>query len=133
MSSKKQDPRAVGEEAFTKRADALFRASVDELDAATRSRLNKGRQAALSEIAGSGRGRARWTPWVPATGVAAAAAVAIVMWSGGHRIDTDTALPVAPFAEISDFDILLDQDELEMLEDLEFYLWLGTEDGADVG
>ena len=47
-----------------------FDASVEALDAATLSRLNRGRQAALQEISTSSQS---WRQWMPATGLAAAA------------------------------------------------------------
>jgi len=133
MSGSKERPVTSDDKAFAERAGELFRASVDELDAGTRSRLNRGRQTALSALADAGSARARWSPWVPAAGVAAVALMAVVMWNGADRFDGNAGSPPAPFADVTDMEILLDQDEFEMLEDLEFYVWLGSEDGADVG
>lgn len=133
MSKGKDQPDAVSETEFADKAGALFRQSVDEMDAATHSRLNQARHAASSEVS---RNRLRiggWSPWVPATGVAAAAAVAVVMWNTSQQVDP--GMTFAPLAEVSDFEILLDEDSLEMLEDLEFYAWLGSESSSepDVG
>ena len=54
------------------KAKELFDDSVDRLDAATLSRLNQGRHAALDVLQGS-QPVGLWGRWVPATGVAAAA------------------------------------------------------------
>ena len=116
------------DEQLAKRAKALFDESVDALDAETLSRLNRGRQAAL---AAAGRRRPAWTWMVPATGVAAAAAVALVVMRG-PTLD-------AIEAPVDDFEILLAEENIDMLEELEFYAWLdvaeleetGQVDGAD--
>ena len=118
-------------ERFTERAKRLFDDSVDRIDAATLSRLNRGRQRALAELGAGGRAHGNWMRWVPATGVAAAALVTVMMMNG--RPPDVAQEPVSA----SDFEMLLDDgDELDMLEDLEFYSWLdlsGPAAGDDVG
>ena len=57
--------------------------------------------------------------WMPATGVAAAAVLAMVLWTGSPETDEFGTDAVA-----SDMEILLTEDSLEMLEDLEFYSWV---------
>jgi hypothetical protein len=102
------------------RAKALFDESVGQLDGRTRSALTQARNAALAE-AGA---RRAWRVWGPLTGVAAAAVfIAVVfgpIWTSLTPAN-ETAMP------IEDFDILADADNLELLENLEFYSWL---DGA---
>ncbi|MDH4049580.1 MAG: DUF3619 family protein [Gammaproteobacteria bacterium] len=117
------------DEQFAKRAKRLFDESVQDIDAQALSRLNRGRQKALAELQ-SGPKLGLLTGWVPATGVAAAAVVAVVLWSG-NRMPID----LAPPATATDFEILLDQDSFEMLEELEFYSWieLDAETGTNVG
>lgn len=118
-------------ERFTERAKRLFDDSVDRIDAATLSRLNRGRQRALAELGADGPARGHWMRWVPATGVAAAALVTVMMMNA--RPPDVVQEPVSA----SDFEMLLDDgDELDMLEDLEFYSWLdlaGPAAGDDVG
>lgn len=118
-------------ERFTERAKRLFDDSVDRIDAATLSRLNRGRQRALAELGAGGLARGHWMRWVPATGVAAAALVAVMMMNA--RPPDVVQEPVSA----SDFEMLLDDgDELDMLEDLEFYSWLDLAEpaaGGDVG
>lgn len=118
------EDRKPKDDALQERAAELFTDSVENLDAATRSRLNQARQKAMQAarprpLLGS------WQTWVPAGAAAAVATVAIVMWNGAEQADV-----LVPPAMASDFEILMDQDELEMLEDLEFYSWLDLDNGG---
>ncbi len=114
------------EDRFSKEARATFDASVEELDAATLSKLNRGRQRALEEL---GRPRRTWSTWAPATGVAAAVTIAVIV--AQSPVGTDGG---EVSAALADMDILLSEDSIEMLEDLEFYSWLDTvESEGDVG
>ncbi|MDJ0938633.1 MAG: hypothetical protein QNJ00_02585 [Woeseiaceae bacterium] len=114
----------ANDERFEQQAKALFDDSVDRLDAATLSKLNQGRQAALAELSTS-RSRAEWVRWAPATGLAAAALVAVVMLRGPAPVDTPT---INGAAAATDFEILIGEDSLEMIEELEFYSWLDVAD-----
>ena len=107
------------DERFAAKSRELFDTSVDGLDAATLSRLNRSRQRALARAYRPGRA---WLRWMPATSVAVAVAVGIVMLNGpaGSRVD-------APLTTV-DFEMLLEDDGLEMFEDLEFYSWLDQAD-----
>jgi hypothetical protein len=112
------------------RAKKYFDESVENLDGETRSRLNRARQAALAEIKSGGH---RWIEWAPAAGVAAAAVVAVVLWTGNPPSDVLT-----PATSNADIEILLTEDSFEMLEDLEFYSWIdldaeSDEPGGNVG
>ena len=112
--------KPMDEDKLAKQAKALFDDSVDDLDAATLSKLNQGRQRALAELDNT-RPYGQWSRWVPATGVAAAAVVAVVVWQG---TPTETEVPAA--STMTDFEILLSEDSLDMIEDLEFYSWVGS-------
>lgn len=114
----------TSDEKLEQTAKQLFDESVDGLDAASLSRLNRGRQAAI-EAAGSGR--PQWTLWAPAAGVAAAAVVAVVMLQTPNVEVMDSSA--------ADLDILLAEESIEMLEELEFYAWLDTVDldANDIG
>lgn len=118
------DRENVGaDSAFVDMAKERFDDSVSGLDAETQSRLNRGRQAALAELE---RAKPVWVQWAPATGMAAAAVVAVVMWSG-NPVPEEAAVP----AVATDMEILLTEDSLEMLEDLEFYSWIDFEEDTD--
>jgi len=109
------------------KAKKLFDESVDRLDAATLSRLNKGRHDALAELHHARLTR-QWPRWVPATGIAAAALVTAMVMRGPGMI----VVPEVP-ARVTDFEILMDEESLEMLEDLEFYSWIDPADLEGVG
>jgi len=113
----------VADKAFAEKAKQLFDESVEGLDGQTRSRLNRGRQAALDTLK---TGRPVWVQWAPAAGVAAAAVVAVVLWTGNPPVDELT-----PGASAADFEILLTEDSFEMLEELEFYSWIDLDEDAD--
>jgi hypothetical protein len=112
------------------KAKELFDDSVERLDAATLSRLNRGRQRALDELQRS-PGMAQWRRLAPVAGVAAAALVAVLLVRGPAGIDMAEEAITA-----SDFEMLLQEDSIEMFEDLEFYSMLDAVDadaGDDVG
>lgn len=107
-------------EQFERRAKSLFDDSVEELDAAALSRLNQGRHAALESLH-SGRSAAVWGRWVPLAGMAAAVLVTVML----VQTPDVATLPGDAFA---DFEILLEDDSLELYEELEFYSWLESTD-----
>jgi len=112
------------------KAKELFDDSVERLDATTLSRLNRGRQRALDEMQRSPR-VAQWRRLAPVTGVAAAALVAVFLVRGPASIELAEEAITA-----SDFEMLLQEDSIEMFEDLEFYSMLDVVDaeaGDDVG
>ena len=116
MSDERRD------EDLVEQAKTMFDDSVDRLDAASLSRLNRSRQMALAELDRSTL-TGHWARWLPATGIAAAAIVAVVVWQGN-------AVDVTPPANgsVADFELLLGEDSLEMIEELEFYTWIDPAD-----
>ena len=121
------DNKVEAEEQFAEKAKQLFDGSVERLDAATLSRLNQGRHAALDQLQKS-RPSAVWVRWLPATGVAAAAIVTVMIMRGPNGVDIPAETDVA-----ADFEILLEGESLEMFEELEFYSWLEAADFEDNG
>ncbi len=115
-------------EDFAEQAKQAFDDSVERLDAAALSQLNQGRHAALEQLA-SGSSRATWMRWVPAGGVAAVALITMMMMRGPE-------IESMPIEVVSDFEILLEGESLEMFEDLEFYSWIDDAEldaGGNVG
>ena len=110
------------------RAKQAFDASVERLDAATLSRLNQGRHAALDELHRSGWSGLRGGLLLPVTRVVAAALVAVIVMRG-----PDDLAGTPDVVTTTDFELLLDEQSLEMLEELEFYSWLDAEDLAANG
>ena len=99
------------EEAFVQQARKQLDRHADQLDELTVARLRAARKAALDSPA-----RLSFT-WLPLTGLAgvAAALLAVVIW---YRQPDDIPLTG------DDWDVLAASDELELIEDLEFYDWL---------
>jgi len=113
--NKPKDKEPKGQ--FEQRAKAVFDDSVASLDAATLSKLNQGRQAALAAAANAPR---VWLRWVPAAGMATAALVAVLVVRGPGMVEVPyTANPMP-----GDFEILMGDDALEMIEELDFYSWI---------
>jgi hypothetical protein len=106
------------------RAKDLFDESVDALDGRTRSALTQARHAALVELEGRKR-QGAWRIWGPLSGIVAAALVIAVVfgpvWTTMQQAQESGAMP------FEDFDIVADAENLELLEDLDFYAWLDSE------
>lgn len=122
---------------WTDRARSLLDESARALDAATLSRLNRARQAALAQRAP--RRRAAWV-FLPA-GLAGACALllAVGMWHGRRA---PTAMPAQAAAtaganhsavNAGDLDMIASGDDLEMMQDLDFYAWLDAQDQDNNG
>jgi hypothetical protein len=107
------------EREIAERARKLFAESVDGLDGETRSRLARARARAVAAA------RPRRSAWlapprlVPLGGLAAAALVAALVWQR-----PEPAVEPVEEAVLSDLDLLLGGEEIELFEDLEFYAWL---------
>lgn len=93
---------------------------VRDLDAATASRLNRARQRALD--VGLRRRRTRgWLPFALATATAVLLALTLTLRSSDPTLQAPT---LAAPAVADDFELLAAGEDLEMIEDLEFYAWL---------
>ncbi len=124
--SEQHDPRA-----FEARTKAAFDADVGALDAATQSRLTQARVRALAELAPR-------RPWglrslLP---VGAAAAAALAAWIA--LVPHAPNQPVQP-AALGDLDVLTAAEDLQLIEELEFFAWLEAQpefeaaaDGDDI-
>jgi hypothetical protein len=114
--------------AFEQRAAQLLRDSATSLDGQTRSQLNRARQAALDELPAAPRPGSSGYGWAIA-GVAAVAVLTAVLLSNRPTVRSPVPLAEVPTAAV-DLDLLMAEEELEMLEDLEFFAWLESEDFA---
>jgi hypothetical protein len=121
---KEPDKTERDDSELAKRARQLFDESVQVLDAETLSRLNRSRQRALAEAKGGGA-HARWLRWAPAAAGAVAAAAVVIVWNPGSGVDG------LPRTTPSDLELLLAEEELEMLEDLDFYRWMALDAAAE--
>lgn len=122
---------------WTDQARSLLDESAQALDAATLSRLNRARQAALAQR--TPRRHAAWM-FLPA-GLAGACALllAVGLWQGRRA---PTAMPAQAAVAASanggvvnagDLDMIASGDDLEMMQDLDFYAWLDAQDQDNNG
>lgn len=111
-----KDEDIVGE-AFARTAKRTFDESVERLDGPALSRLSQARHVALA--AAGRRAPAAWA-WLPAGG-AVAAVVAVAVLTGSPEQGARPALP--ELGEVEP-EVLLGEEDMEMLEDLEFYYWM---------
>jgi len=85
-----------------------------ELDIETRDALREARERALDQKT------ATWKPgWLPTTAMACLVLVAIAFVA--LRTDESSELPQMAADEIA---VITGEDELELYEELEFYIWL---------
>jgi hypothetical protein len=119
VSEPKKDLQQVGLE---ERAQGLLRASAEQLDGTTRSRLTQARHAALA--ASQQHQDKGWSWLMPAAGAAAAAIVAVVLLNRPQEVAP--AEQVAATVEADELDIVTSEDSLEFYRDVEFYAWLET-------
>lgn len=109
------------------RAGRLYRQQVDALEPDVRRRLADARRQALASARKSPGPRLALPVLVPA-GAAAAVVAGLVIVLGrqpgpeGGDIPLATAAPAA-----EDMEILLGNEDLDLLDDLDFYLWLDDE------
>lgn len=122
----------MNEERWIEAVRAKLDAQVDGYDGATRSRLTRARAAAVDRLA-----RPRRLPPLAAPALAAsivAAVLAIGLWREPAVVPPDASERPSPLAEVlqpdraladaADLDILAAEPDLDLLADLEFYLWL---------
>ena len=112
---------------FERRAGELLRDSVDSLDAATRSKLTQARHAALDGMST----RPAWLDFrvlAPGGAVAAAAVVAVLLWSGPMQ------RPTGETGAFDDIELLADADAYEISQetDLDFIEWAAAMGEQDV-
>ncbi len=132
VSQLSEEPRSE----FELQTQEVLEQSTARLDARVRSRLNQARQAALEAHAAQGRSPLqRWFEsrglFAPVGAVAAAAVLALVLWTA--RTPGPPPFAALPFAAISDegagpvedLDLLADRDVFALASeaDLEFYEW----------
>ena len=107
------------------RARTLYRRATEDLDPAIRSRLARSRADALR--AQSRPTRAGWWALAAAAAGIGAVGLGLVLGPGGQPEFDQLAEADAGASEI---DLFLAEDNLEMIADYDFYLWLDAEPDA---
>ena len=119
--SQESDPQTE----FEKRAREVLEASTAKLDGRTLSRLTQARHAALEQ--GPKPARAWLKTWVPAGATAAAAVLAVMIWTGPAP-DAPATLSAGNGSPFEDLDLLADAPEfVGEADDVEFYAWAADE------
>ncbi len=142
MNSRSNGPGPEGERSeFESRTHALLEESTARLDGRVRSRLNQARHAALEAHAARQRsplarlfGARR--AWAPAGALAAAAVLAVVLFTGRPGADAPSvALGGDGAPALEDLELLADNDALALASeaDVEFYEWALAEADASSG
>lgn len=123
MSELQPDEKPEELSRLERRAQELFRETTAELDGHIRSKLTQARHAALTAAQAPG---ARWRHWrLPAAGFATAALAALLF------LNVRTPKPMNPETPaVDDMEIIASADNLDLLEDVDFYAWLDTEPDA---
>jgi hypothetical protein len=120
---KRNDHEGSANTSFEEHTKALFDESVGNIDGRTRSALSHARHAAMAEAEQSRR--TGWQIWGPLSGVAAAAFVLFVMLAPLRMTQESAEVAMTPF---DDFDIVAEADNIELMKDLDFYVWLDSAD-----
>jgi hypothetical protein len=120
-----------------RRAREVFASSIEQLDAATLSRLNRSRQLALDAVRAQPRANFGWSKWMPAGAAAAAALGAALLWNA----TLESPSPVARTAAVTSTSqqeplelISANADDLQLAtaeDDLDFYAWVSDATSDD--
>jgi len=113
--------------AFIEGVRAQLDASLEDVDEEVRRRLHRARMRALEEE--EVRRRPVWDLLrIPALGMAAAAIllIAFLTYMGGPSKDQS-------IAQVENVELFASKESLELLVNLDFYLWLSEEEENDVG
>lgn len=102
---------AQDDTAFLRQVKQHLDQHADDIDELTLARLRSMRKTALDR---STRGKRRWLP-VTGFATAAAALLAVLIWQQGLNHSSLSA---------GDWELLASGEELELIEDWEFYAWL---------
>jgi hypothetical protein len=116
---------------FERNARTVLEASVQRIDARTRSRLNQARHAALEAAARPQRRLFGSFTLMPAAGAAAAVLAAVMLWhyqGAGSPVVADSQ-----HLAVEDMDLLADSDALDLVEqgDGSFYEWAAAQTDAN--
>ena len=103
------------------RTKRTFDESVSALDAETLSKLTQARYKALEQLKKNSANTWR-SRWIPACAVAVGVFVVMVFWQG--QLSGLSEVRTFDVVALSDLEILLGDEELDMIQELEFYAWL---------
>lgn len=135
------EPEQYDHDPLAQKINSELDRQAEALDAATASRLNQARQVALAQV----ERRPRWWQvgqWriALAGGLMAALVVALLLPAIGPGLQSDPDSQLMPelLAELptdsptasnplADLELLVEDAELAMIDELDFYLWVGAQ------
>jgi hypothetical protein len=126
------DQQEHSDRLFIQQVSALLKERADGLDAPTRSRLNRARQAALDELDASQGFFGRHKFWAPAGGLVVASLFTAMVWVGGLQTGSQDLQGTLPSAIEMNAELLTVDEDFELLSELEFYNWLQSVPGGSV-
>lgn len=116
-----------GDQSFVRAVCQVLDAEADNLEAGTRSRLNRIRQDALQTIARDPQARRnRGLGWL--AGATAAAAFAAMLYFTA----VPATLEMASETHLEAFSLIPLEESVEFFEDIEFYAWMAETDNGQV-
>ncbi|MEM7283169.1 MAG: hypothetical protein AAF438_16250 [Pseudomonadota bacterium] len=119
MTDEKLDP-------LLQRIEQELKSGNDGLDGHVLSRLNQARQKALAQQSQPWwKGLFSSSGFVPAGTLAAVALAALLFFQQTPQVDVPEA--------VDDFEVLLAEENLDLYEELEFYVWLDELEEANAG
>jgi len=107
----------MNEREFISKTKSTLDHQADNLDAATLSRLNLARQAALQQTKRPAKNR---QVWIPAGGLAVVVLLTSIFLFKAEEIAVSTG--------IDEMEIIASNDGLDLYEQLDFYMWMVEED-----
>ena len=97
------------------------------IDAQTASKLNQARQSALAQLDKPSHPRTGWI--LTAGGGAVAAAILVMLLSPNANEPSAAPVLQAVSGQVEDWEMLSEPTELALLDELDFYLWVGAQLG----
>ena len=121
----KQDP-------FLEKAKNALDDSLESMDSETLRRLDQVRRDALL-VSGKKQPRAAWVYWGSASGMVTAALVAFI-WFGEPRPSLNSESEMIASQDIVEtMDLLSNEEELALMEEIEFVAWLMEQEDDHAG
>ena len=110
-----------GQEQFQATVKTRLDEGMEQLDEGTLRGLRQARMQALEAAVQP----SRWQAWAPGMAVASVAVIVATLWLA---VPEPQMLPTPGFEEL---ELLVDSQDLEFYQDMDFYYWLAIDEVAD--
>lgn len=126
MSLDELDKASSDEQKLRELAKASLERSVDNIDGATLSRLRQARHAAMQQR--ETPVLATWLRPALASAFTVCALAILLTMLPNRKADDDLLANAEALQQMDDFQLLSNGEDLDMIQDLEFYEWLEQQD-----